>query len=167
MITIEPPRALAADADPWRALGLSRRSLTTFLRSAQNAVGLKGEVQVLLADDKTLRRLNRDFRGKNKPTDVLSFPAATELQTELAGDLAISLETAARQAEEHGHKLRDELRILLVHGLLHLTGMDHETDSGEMAAREAALRKQFRLRTGLIARVESTSRTAPRRRRAA
>jgi probable rRNA maturation factor len=112
-------------------------------------------VDVLLADDRTLRRLNRDFRAKDKATDVLSFPAAKELRAELAGDLAISVETAARQAREHGHSLRDEVRVLLLHGLLHLNGMDHETDRGEMAAREAELRERLRLKSGLIARVES------------
>ncbi len=91
----------------------------------------------MLPDDPTLKRLNRAFRGKNKPTDVLSFPTPPEIATPQAGDLAISLETAARQAATFGHSLRDEVRILLLHGLLHLSGLDHETDNGEMAAREA------------------------------
>jgi probable rRNA maturation factor len=115
-------------------------------------VGLRGEVEVLLASDKTLRRLNREWRGKDKATDVLSFPAAKEMAAVYGGDLAVSLETAQRQAEEHGHSLRDELKILLLHGLLHLSGMDHEVDSGEMAEREAKLRKRLRLKSGLIAR---------------
>jgi probable rRNA maturation factor len=127
------------------------------VKTAQAAVGLPGEVDVLLADDRTLRRLNREFRGKDKPTDVLSFPAAEEFAAGHAGDLAISLETAARQAREHGHSLRDEVRVLLLHGLLHLSGMDHETDKGEMAAREAELRTTLRLPSGLIARVEGKS----------
>ncbi len=118
------------------------------------AVGLRGEVDVLLADDRTLRRLNRDFRGKDKATDVLSFPAAEEMADEFAGDLAISLDTAKRQAVEQGHTLKDEVRVLLLHGLLHLSGMDHETDDGEMRSREGELRVQLRLRSGLIARVE-------------
>jgi len=109
---------------------------------------------VLLAGDRILRRLNREFRGKDKATDVLSFPASPELAGVHAGDLAVSLETAQRQAEEHGHSLRDEVRVLLLHGLLHLYGMDHEIDRGEMAAREAELRVKLRLRSGLIARVE-------------
>jgi probable rRNA maturation factor len=157
MITLEPPRALAADPDPWRSLAISRSGLNRFLRTAQTATGLRGEVDVLLADDRTLRRLNRDFRGKDKATDVLSFPAAEEIAAEFAGDLAISLETASRQAKTHGHTLRDELRVLLLHGLLHLQGMDHETDSGEMAAREAALRSKLRLPSSLIARVEHSA----------
>jgi probable rRNA maturation factor len=122
------------------------------LASAQVAVGLRGEVEVLLASDKTLRRLNREWRGKDKATDVLSFPAAEEMAAVYGGDLAVSLETAQRQAEEHGHSLRDEVRILLLHGLLHLAGMDHEADAGEMAEREAELRKRLRLKSGLIAR---------------
>ena len=71
----------------------------------------------------------------------------------LAGDLAISLETAARQAARFGHSLRDEVRVLLLHGVLHLAGFDHETDAGEMAAREAELRRELGLETSLIARV--------------
>ncbi len=160
MISLEPPRGLAADAPlsgdagAWRAAGLSRSGLTRFVRTAQAAVGLPGEVEVLLAGDRTLKRLNREYRGKNKATDVLSFPALPELAGVHAGDLAISLETAARQAAEQGHSLRDEVRVLLLHGLLHLNGMDHETDHGEMAEREAALRRELRVPLGLIARTE-------------
>lgn len=160
MISLEPPRRTAADAflpdsaEAWRAAGLSRSGLSRFLKRAQAAVGLQGEVEVLLAGDRTLKRLNREYRGKNTPTDVLSFPGLPELAAEYAGDLAISLETAARQAEEQGHALRDEVRVLLLHGLLHLHGMDHETDTGEMASREAALRTELRLPAGLIARAD-------------
>lgn len=164
MISLEPPRRAtsgpAADtrsrteADAWRLTGLSRSGLARFLRVAQEAVGLDGEVDVLLAGDATLKRLNREYRGKNKATDVLSFPAPDEMAGERAGDLAISLDTAARQAEEHGHTLRDEVRVLLLHGLLHLSGMDHEADKGEMAASEAELRRALRLPAGLIARAE-------------
>jgi len=154
MITLEGRRGEAADGDAWAAVGLSRSGLARFLSEAQSAVGLAGAVDVLLADDRTLRRLNRVFRGKDKATDVLSFPAAEEVGGAFAGDLAISLQTAAKQAREQGHSLRDEVRVLLLHGLLHLSGMDHETDGGEMAAREAALRERLRLRNGLIARVE-------------
>jgi probable rRNA maturation factor len=144
---------------PWQSVGLSAAGLGRFLRAAQQAVGLEGEVHVLLADDATLRRLNRTFRGKDKATDVLSFPAGPTTVffgdpdgPGLAGDLAISLETAARQAERFGHTLRDEVRVLLLHGVLHLAGFDHETDTGEMAAREAELRVQLGLVAGLIAR---------------
>ncbi len=166
MISLDPPRGSTPEAagEPavWRSLGLSRAGLSRFLRLAQAAVGLEGEVDVLLTGDPALRDLNRTWRGKNKATDVLSFPAAAEFAGGHAGDLAISLETAARQAAEHGHSLRDELRVLLLHGLLHLHGMDHETDAGEMAAREGALRRRLRLPSGLIARTEVPRTRAPR-----
>ena len=144
---------------------LSKSGLTRFFNRARAAVGLDGDVEVLLADDAMLRRLNRSFRNKNKATDVLSFPAA-ENPDGYAGDLAISLDTAARQAAAFGHSLRDEVRILLLHGLLHLTGMDHEVDGGEMAAREGELRRELRLPVTLIERAASGSaRDAARRRR--
>jgi len=146
MITIEPPSSLSTSA-------LSKSGLTRFLNRARAAVGLEGDVDVLLADDATLRRLNKTFRGKNKATDVLSFPAPDEIANDHAGDLAISLETANRQAATYGHSLRDEVRILLLHGLLHLSGLDHEIDNGEMAAREAELRVELGLSNSLIERV--------------
>lgn len=136
---------------------LSKSGLTRFFNCAREAVGLNGNVDVLLADDATLRRLNKTFRGKNKATDVLSFPAA-ENPDGYAGDLAISLDTAARQAAAFGHSLRDEVRILLLHGLLHLSGLDHEIDNGEMAAREGELRRELRLSTTLIERVTPVKR---------
>ena len=146
MITIEPPSSLSISA-------LSKSGLTRFLNRARTAVGLDGDVDVLLADDPTLRRLNKTFRRKNKATDVLSFPAPDEISNDHAGDLAISLETANRQATTYGHSLRDEVRILLLHGLLHLSGLDHEIDNGEMAAREAELRLELGLSNSLIERV--------------
>jgi probable rRNA maturation factor len=155
MITLEPPRGMAGESNPWLKLGLSASGLGRFLRAAQKAIELHGDVHVLLADDATLRRLNRTFRGKNKATDVLSFPAAPE--SGVAGDLAISLETAARQAAQFGHTLRDEVRVLLLHGTLHLAGFDHEIDDGEMAVREAELRRELRLPTSLIDRVAAKS----------
>ena len=165
MITLEARRGQAADEDAWAAVGLSRSGLARFLGEAQRAVGLTGAVDVLLADDRTLRRLNREFRGKDKATDVLSFPAAEEFAGEHAGDLAISLDRAVKQAREHGHGLREEIRVLLLHGLLHLSGMDHETDQGEMAQREAELRTRLRLPSGLIARAEAAGKAAKRRTR--
>jgi probable rRNA maturation factor len=148
MITIEPPSTIPITA-------LSASGLTRFLNRARLAVGLSGEVEVLLSSDAQLKRLNKSFRGKNKPTDVLSFPTPGEIADAHAGDLAISLETAARQAATYGHSLRDEVRILLLHGLLHLAGEDHETDDGQMATREAALRRELRLPVTLIERVEA------------
>ncbi len=161
MIRIEAPLALEA------ALG-AKAACTRFLNRTRSAVGLPGNIDVLLTDDATLRRLNRAFRGKNQPTDVLSFPAAGDHTSHpVAGDLAISLETAARQAAEHGHTLALEVRILILHGVLHLAGYDHENDAGEMAEREAELRRELRLPTSLIARARGpvaarTSTTSPR-----
>ncbi|HTV83115.1 MAG TPA: rRNA maturation RNase YbeY [Acidobacteriaceae bacterium] len=141
--------------------GLRRRALSVFLRQAARAAQLPGEVSVLLTGDAEIRRLNREFRRQDRPTDVLSFPVSPHAPEEdlcgapesgLAGDLAISVETAARQAEEAGHSLFVELQSLLLHGVLHLAGYDHETDSGEMARKETALRRRFGLAAGLIER---------------
>ena len=128
------------------------RSLDRFLREAQSAVKLRGQVTVLLTTDLAIRRLNRQFRGKNKTTDVLSFPAITPGPIKVAGDLAISIPIARRQAVERGHSLATEIKILMLHGLLHLAGYDHETDKGEMASREQKLRAKLRLSHGLIER---------------
>lgn len=133
---------------------LRSRALAAFLSQAASAAKLPGEISVLLAGDDEIRTLNRRFRRKDKPTDVLSFPAPESApgSPRLAGDLAISVETAARQAAEAGHPLFTELQILVLHGILHLAGYDHETDAGQMARKEAALRRRFGLAAGLIER---------------
>jgi probable rRNA maturation factor len=139
------------------------KELERFLEAAQRAVQLRGDVSVLLTGDTQIRRWNREYRGKNKPTDVLSFPAAAldgAGPGPLAGDLALSVETAARQAEEHGHRLAEEVRILVLHGLLHLAGYDHETDDGEMARKELRLRAKLNLSTGLIERAGENPQSA-------
>jgi probable rRNA maturation factor len=148
-------------APPSVAHGLQPSSLTRFINRVRTIIGLRGQVDILLADDQTLRHLNKTFRGKNKPTDVLSFPAPSAFAAKHAGDLAISLETAARQAAAHGHPLPDEVKILLLHGLLHLSGEDHETDNGEMAAREATLRHELRLPATLIERTTTSPSKKP------
>lgn len=137
----------------------SARTLARFLRDAQAAVKLRGQVTVLLTTDKAIRKLNRQFRGKNKATDVLSFPSYSPVSKarpgapeRIAGDLAISVDTARKQAAELGHALAVEIKVLMLHGLLHLAGYDHETDDGEMARREASLRKRLGLPQGLIER---------------
>lgn len=131
------------------------RTLERFLREAQAAVRLRGDVTVLLTTDGGIRRLNREFRGKDKATDVLSFPAL-EMAEDEAGDLAISVPMARRQCTACGHPLGVELKVLILHGLLHLAGYDHETDTGQMARRERALRARLGLPLGLIERVEGT-----------
>jgi len=128
--------------------GVSARALGQFAARAQRATGVRGEVDVLVTSSAALRRLNRRFRGKDKATDVLSFPSAEGT----AGDLAISAEIAARNARRLGHTAADELKILILHGLLHLAGYDHETDSGTMAREEARLRRALGLPAALIER---------------
>lgn len=155
-----PPRKAAEQAVvrlPWRERIPSVRTLNKFMTEAQAAVRLRGVVSVLLTTDKAIRRLNRQFRGKNKATDVLSFPVLDNgfgpAAERVAGDLAISIDTARRQATEQEHALSCELKVLLLHGLLHLAGLDHEADSGQMARREQKLRAQLKLPLGLIERV--------------
>ena len=133
----------------------SARTLARFLADAQSAVRLKGEVTVLLTTDAAIRKLNRQFRGKDKATDVLSFPADGIGAEEIAGDLAISIPTAFKQAAEQGHPLATELKILILHGLLHLAGYDHEGDDGKMARRERKLRTRLGIPQGLIERAET------------
>ena len=102
-----------------------------------------------------MRSLNRTFRGHDRPTDVLSFPVGDDQTTRGAGslgDIVIATGIAGRQAAEQGHALGTELRILALHGLLHLLGYDHETDDGRMARVEARLRRKGGLPAGLIGR---------------
>ena len=103
----------------------------------------------LLSGDKQLQALNRDFLKHDYPTDVLSFPA---LDGNDLGEIAISLERAIDQAAEQGHPPLDELKILMLHGVLHLTGLDHETDKGKMRRTETKWRKALGLPGGLIER---------------
>jgi probable rRNA maturation factor len=147
----------AQSAQPRNERIPNTRTLARFLREAQSAARLRGQVTVLLTTDATIRRLNRQFRGKNKATDVLSFPADAPGPVKIAGDLAISITTAQRQADDLHHSLGIEIKVLMLHGLLHLAGYDHETDKGEMARREQRLRAKLRLPHGLI---ERTTRPA-------
>jgi probable rRNA maturation factor len=165
MILLDPdlepdpvPRSAAArraSAAESRSMLLpSTRTLARFLQQARLAARLRGQVSVLLTSDAGQRTLNRRFRGKNKPTDVLSFPADQTAPggAKIAGDLSISVPTARRQAEQQRHSLSTEIKVLILHGVLHLAGYDHETDSGQMARREQTLRAQMRLPGGLIER---------------
>ncbi len=135
--------------------GVSRPALARFVARAQRAVGLRGEVNLLVAGSAELRRLNRDFRHKDKPTDVLSFPA---IARECVGDIAISADIARANARRLGHSTDQELRVLALHGLLHLAGYDHETDRGQMRRKEERLRAALGLPTALIARSERKAR---------
>lgn len=112
-----------------------------------------GTLTVVVTTDRRIRRLNRQWRGLDTATDVLSFPAGDDPgPVRHLGDLVISRETAARQARQAGHPLATELRVLALHGLLHLLGYDHERDSGRMARIERKLRRQGGLPAGLIER---------------
>lgn len=115
-----------------RAPGVSRTALRQWVRAIllcleQTLV----ELSLALVTDPQIHDLNQRYRGKDKPTDVLSFPLADDLQPWLLGDVVISVETAARQAQRRGHTLPDELQTLLIHGILHLLGYDHEVSRRE------------------------------------
>lgn len=131
--------------------GLSSRALAGFAMKACRAAGLCGAVSVLITRNSNMRRLNSRFRGKTAATDVLSFPAAASANGFL-GDIAISLDLAENNARLLGHSVADEIRILMLHGILHLAGYDHESDKGEMAAKEILLRRRLALPASLIER---------------
>ena len=133
-------------------LGLSDAALAKFVARAGRAVRLRVAVNVLVTSSRELRTLNRRFRGKDKPTDVLSFPPGPGFGNMLAGDIAISAEIAKQNARRLGHSVAQEVKILAVHGVLHLAGYDHERDHGVMASKEAALRQFLGLPAGLIER---------------
>lgn len=131
--------------------GVSERALERFAAQACLAIGLQGAVTILITSSRELRALNGRFKKKRQPTDVLSFPAPGFTQ-DFAGDIAISIEIAARNARALGHSVADELRVLILHGILHLAGYDHERDGGEMARRELTLRRRLVLPSALIER---------------
>jgi probable rRNA maturation factor len=131
---------------------IRRRELRQFLEELTRTVTRGRSMACVIAGDAELQRLNKRFRGKNSATDVLSFPSADG--NGFAGDMAISADRARAQAAEHRHSIDDELRILMLHGALHLAGMDHETDSGKMARAEARWRKRLGLPSGLIERTD-------------
>ena len=132
---------------------LRRAQIERFTRTLQKEVAKGRTFDTLIAGDAELRRLNRDFRGKDYPTDVLSFPAAPA--GAFLGDIAISLGRARAQAREFGHTIEQEVQILMLHGVLHLCGHDHESDSGAMARAEKRWRAKLGLPNGLIERVRS------------
>ena len=149
---------------------LNQRSVERFARELQRHVAKGRTFDCLVTGDAELRRLNCEFRGKDYSTDVLSFPNGGEQATALRspglaggsacptdaglGDIAISLGRARAQAREFGHTVEDEIRILMLHGVLHLLGYDHERDNGRMARAEKRWRARFGLPNGLIERVQ-------------
>jgi probable rRNA maturation factor len=135
-----------------RVPDLTELTLNRFVARARRAAGLKGAVNVLITTSAGMKSLNRRFRGNDKPTDVLAFPAEPDAKKQFAGEIAISAEIAAQNARALGHSSAEEVKILVLHGVLHLRGYDHECDNGQMARREKQLRAKLRLPLGLIER---------------
>ncbi|UPT76753.1 rRNA maturation RNase YbeY [Sulfurovum sp. XGS-02] len=117
------------------------------------------EVELIITDDQTMQELNAEHRGKNKVTDVLSFPMEAPFTEQSIfgmplGSIIIAESFVKEKAAEFGHSTQDELSLLFIHGMLHLLGFDHETDEGEMRMREKELIKEFDLPNSLIVRTE-------------
>jgi probable rRNA maturation factor len=132
-----------------RAAGIGRKPLRDYAARLSAEVARGGIFTCLFTGDRRLRELNRRFLGKDYATDVLSFPQASFPSL---GEIAVSVARARQQARDYGHSLEDELKILMLHGVLHLMGHDHESDSGSMRRLETRWRKRFGLPHGLIER---------------
>ncbi len=135
--------------------GLTAESLARFVLRARKSARLKGKVDILITTNSDMRLLNARFRGKNKPTDVLSCPAVAQssgVNPAFTGEVAISADIALDNARRLGHSGADEVKILVLHGILHLAGFDHERDNGQMARKEASLRRMLRLPSSLTER---------------
>jgi probable rRNA maturation factor len=150
-----------------RIAGLSSSTLERFVLRARRLVRLRNTVNVLITSSGELRSLNQRFRGANNATDVLSFPAplVSRQAKRVAGDVAISADIARENASRLGHSVADEVKILVLHGMLHLAGYDHERDNGKMARKESRLRRQLRLEGSLIERAQRRDRPPVARRR--
>jgi probable rRNA maturation factor len=152
-----------------KVVGLSEGSLSRFVMRARRESRLRGRVNVLVTGSAAMRTLNARFRGKNKPTDVLSFPSGQALETGakgktgFAGEIAISADIAAQNAARLGHSVASEVKVLALHGILHLAGMDHEHDNGQMARKEAKLRRVLRLPATLTERAGAANKAASSR----
>lgn len=132
------------------ARGLRRRELQKFALRLESEVAGGGSFCCLISSDERLQQLNREFCQADYPTDVLSFPSPSP--DGALGDMAISAQRAAEQAAAYGHETHTELCVLMLHGVLHLLGHDHETDGGRMRRLETRWRKALGLPTGLIER---------------
>jgi probable rRNA maturation factor len=153
-----------------KVAGLSVSALERFVSRCRRAIGLKNKADVLITGNAVIRNLNRQFRNVNKATDVLSFPsnglATGGRHKALSGEIAISADIALQNAYRLGHSPAQEIKILTLHGLLHLAGFDHERDNGQMARKETKLRRALRLPDGLIERAGAVRRrSTPRRRK--
>ena len=130
------------------------------LENIANSLSTK-EIELIIVDDNTMQRLNNQHRGKNTITDVLSFPIETPFNEATTsklplGSIVISSEFVKEKAKIYNHTTQDELMLLFIHGLLHLLGYDHETDNGEMRAKEQELIKYWNLPESLIVRTEES-----------
>jgi probable rRNA maturation factor len=141
----------ALTIDLVRPPGVRVPGLVAWLQSVAPARA-RGTVTVAIVSDARVRALNKQFRKQDKPTDVLSFP---DSGSPYLGDVVIAAGVARRQARDAGHSLQTELRVLALHGLLHLLGYDHERDNGRMARLERRLRRKGGLREGLIERART------------
>ena len=133
-----------------RKIALDTSALKEFAESARSAIEETDgrDCSIALISDRRMKELNRFFRGKDSTTDVLSFPHESDefdLDETNLGDIVISVEQAQRQAEENKLTLENEIKQLILHGLLHLCGYDHETDNGEMNKRELSLRRKLKI----------------------
>ena len=146
---VEQTTLLFRSATPGLSRGISR----AFAKRLESELTHGRPFTCLITGDAELRQLNRDFRRQDYATDVLSFPSAKTLG--FLGDIAISFPHALRQAAEYGHPAGKEVEILMLHGVLHLLGMDHEKDGGRMARAENKWRAVFGLPRGLIQRVRA------------
>jgi probable rRNA maturation factor len=124
-----------------RSRPVRQARLRRVLRGAADALDVGGEVALVLTGDRAIRALNARYRGKDRPTDVLSFPGGAS-PGEL-GDIVISVQAAERNARQLGRTLAQELDVLALHGFLHVLGYDHETDDGTMDRLERRLRKRL------------------------
>ncbi len=121
---------------------LNTKELESFGNFIQNKSGTKGDITIVIGSERDSSDLNLRFRGKNYPTDVLSFPNNEKIDNRLyLGDIFICYEVAKKQAEESGFEIAKEIKILIVHGILHLAGYDHEIDNGEMFEKQKELLK--------------------------
>ena len=142
IIDLENQTSLAVDIDGLEKIA---QSLTT------------KEIELIITDNETIQELNQEYRDKDKPTDVLSFPMDAPFTEQSIfgmplGSIIISADFVKQKANEFGHGIQDELSLLFIHGLLHLLGFDHETDEGEMRTREKEIIKSFDLPSSLIVR---------------
>jgi probable rRNA maturation factor len=136
-----------------RHVRIDVRHFNPFLKRLAEALGhQEADFTITLVSDRTIQTLNRRFRGKDRPTDVLSFPAGRDggpwrqlaaEETSDLGEIIISAEAARRQADEEGHSVLEEIKLLIIHGALHLEGFDHESDGGVMNRKEYALRARL------------------------